>query len=186
MTTAIHKTFQFTSSGKNYLVYSNQLLIIELRICGEVTIIKPESKLPGSYCLAASFHNHIVNSDQTLIIDLDTEKEVSLEDFLELYPDTKRRKLMAVMTSKVIPLDQIAIALEQDYEMIPIGELNAFSITPSDIEEIGEFDAVCVEHAAMALNLIKRYEVCVFEQENIAPEGEPLTLKAKELHTFNY
>jgi hypothetical protein len=143
-------------------------------------------KLPGSHCLVSSFHNHIVNSGQTLIVSLDTEADIFLEDFLQLYPGSKRMKQMAVITKQMIPLEQITIALEHGYEMVPVGDFNAFTITPRDIEAFGEFDAVCVDHAAMALNLIKHYEVCVFEHENIAPEGEPLTLKVKELHKFNY
>ena len=83
---------------------------------------------------------------------------------------------------------QIEMAKERGFELVPVGDWDAFLITPHDVMMMAswrgfrDFDAVCVVHPAAALNLISRYPVLVFENGNRAPEGEKPRFEPVALH----
>ena len=80
---------------------------------------------------------------------------------------------------------QIALAEEQGIVLIPIGDRDAFTVSPSDIDAAGAFDGVVVVHPAAAMRLAPAFLVGVFENANRAPEGERPTFEAVALHIFN-
>ena len=60
---------------------------------------------------------------------------------------------------------QIDMAADKGIELIVVGDFDAFSVTPEDIEEFGEFDGVIVVHPAMAMNLYEFYQIGVFQRD---------------------
>jgi hypothetical protein len=81
--------------------------------------------------------------------------------------------------------EQHALAQAKGIELIPVGDMDAFTVQAWNVNKIGDFCGVIVVHPATALRLCKYYEVGVFENENRAPEGERPTFIAKALHLYD-
>jgi hypothetical protein len=82
--------------------------------------------------------------------------------------------------------EQIKIAAEKGIELISIGDRDAFTVTPSDIENAGDFDGVVVVHPAAALSLISTFTIGVFENAIRPAEGDRPTFYAKALHLYYF
>jgi len=80
---------------------------------------------------------------------------------------------------------QIELAKERGITLVPIGDKDAFTVVPGDIDAEGAFDGVIVVHPAAAMRLAPAFLVGVFENANRAPEGERPTFEAVALHIFN-
>jgi hypothetical protein len=80
---------------------------------------------------------------------------------------------------------QIALAQEQDIEIIPVGDSDAFSVSLCWMDKEGDFDGVIVVHPAAAMRLCSSYLIGVFENASRAPVGEKPTFGAVALHIFD-
>lgn len=80
---------------------------------------------------------------------------------------------------------QVAMAENQGIVLVPVGDRDAFTVSPGDVDALGAFDGVVVVHPAAALRLAPAFLVGVFENANRAPEGERPTFDAVALHIFN-
>lgn len=80
---------------------------------------------------------------------------------------------------------QVAMAENQGIVLVPVGDMDAFTVSPGDVDALGAFDGVIVVHPAAALRLASTFLVGVFENANRAPEGERPTFEAVALHIFN-
>ena len=81
--------------------------------------------------------------------------------------------------------EQVAAAAEKDIELVPIGDVDGFTVTLADIAKHGDFDGVVVVHAGAALQLVRDMDVGVFENVNRAPEGEKPQFVAGRLHVWS-
>ena len=81
--------------------------------------------------------------------------------------------------------EQHALAADRDIELVVVGDRDAFSVTPADIAEAGDFDGVVVVHPAAAMRLAGRYQVGVFENANRAAPGERPTFTAIALWLYD-
>lgn len=79
---------------------------------------------------------------------------------------------MAFLSRHEPTQEQTEVALEEGYELIWIGDADAFLVCVTDIKEKGEFDAVAVVHPAAAMGLCTRYKIGVFKNINRAELGE--------------
>lgn len=77
--------------------------------------------------------------------------------------------------------EQHVIANAAGVDLVHIGDLDAFTVTP---EQVGAFEGVVVVHPAAALRLAPVYVVGVFENGNRAPVGEPPQFKPVALHLY--
>ena len=82
--------------------------------------------------------------------------------------------------------EQIEIADKKGIELIPIGDRDAFTVTPGDISKAGDFDGVVVVHPAAALSLASEYTIGVFENAIRPAEGDRPTFYAKALHLYYF
>lgn len=80
---------------------------------------------------------------------------------------------------------QHVLAAEQGYELLHIGDCDAFSVDPGFVHEKGAFEAVAVVHPAAALRLAPHFSVGVFENANRAAEGQPPKFEAVALHVYD-
>jgi hypothetical protein len=80
---------------------------------------------------------------------------------------------------------QHQLAREQGIELVPIGDRDAFSVSPSEVDHAGAVGGVVVVHPAAALRLAGRFLVGVFENANRAPEGERPQFEAQALHVYD-
>lgn len=80
---------------------------------------------------------------------------------------------------------QIALAAEQGIALVPVGDMDAFTIYPKDVAAHGAFEGVVVVHPAAALRLAGVYKVGVFENANRALEGERPQFEAAALHVYD-
>ncbi len=81
--------------------------------------------------------------------------------------------------------EQHAMAADSGIELVVIGDRDAFSVTPADIAEAGDFDGVVVVHPAAAMRLADRYMIGVFENANRAAPGERPTFTAIALWLYD-
>jgi hypothetical protein len=81
--------------------------------------------------------------------------------------------------------EQASLAQEQGIELIPVGDMDAFSVCVDDVEEKGAFDGVIVVHPAMALALARSFLVGVFENGTRPGEGEKPQFFAKALYVYD-
>lgn len=83
---------------------------------------------------------------------------------------------------------QTDLANTHNINLIPVGDMDAFSVICSDLEQFepadGVFDGVFVVHPAAALRLQHVYEVGIFENSMRPNEGAAPTFEAKALHLF--
>ena len=77
------------------------------------------------------------------------------------------------------------LAAEQGFELVHIGDHDAFTVGPEFVHGAGAFEAVAVEHPAAALRLAPDFFVGVFQNANRAPVGQPPQFEAVALHVFN-
>ncbi len=81
------------------------------------------------------------------------------------------------------PTDQqISLAADQQIKLVPVGDANAFSLTPEWVKERGDFDGVVVVHPAAALRLSRHLSVGVFENGERGVTNKPLF---KDLHIYD-
>jgi hypothetical protein len=80
---------------------------------------------------------------------------------------------------------QVALAAGQEIEMVPVGDHDAFKVSPSFVDNAGAFDGVIVVHPAAALRLAGSFVVGVFENANRAPVGEKPQFEAVALHLYD-
>jgi hypothetical protein len=80
---------------------------------------------------------------------------------------------------------QFSLAEARGVDLVPVGDADAFTVTPSWVYEQGAFDGVVVVHPAAAMNLAGQFLVGVFENINRAPVGERPLFEAKELHIYD-
>jgi hypothetical protein len=94
-------------------------------------------------------------------------------------------KKIAFISRHVPTADQLALAAEQDMELIHVGDADAFSVCPDFVTNHGVFDGVAVVHPAAAMRLASSFLVAVFENSNRAAEGEKPQFFAKALHVYD-
>lgn len=80
--------------------------------------------------------------------------------------------------------EQTELAAAQDIELVPVGDLDAFTVSIADLGCTVGLDGVVVVHPAAALNLIRAFPVGIFENGNRAPEGERPQFFAQALHVW--
>ena len=89
--------------------------------------------------------------------------------------------------SRHLPTEgQIAMALDMDVELVHVGDADAFSISPSFVDDKGSFDGVVVVHPAAAMRLCGSFSVGVFENANRAAVGEPPRFEAISFHIYDH
>lgn len=94
-------------------------------------------------------------------------------------------KKLAFVSRHVPTQGQNELANDMGFDLVHVGDLDAFAITPEMIAGMGQFDGVVVVHPAAALRLAKRYVIGVFENANRAPVGEKPQFEAVDLHIYN-
>ena len=80
---------------------------------------------------------------------------------------------------------QYFLAEAQGFELIHIGDYDAFKVSPAFVYEAGPFEAVAVVHPAAALNLAPHFVVGVFRNENRAAVGEKPDFRCTGLNVWN-
>lgn len=80
---------------------------------------------------------------------------------------------------------QVALAQAQGIELVSIGDADAFTVSPSHVDAVGDFDGVVVVHPAASMRLAGSYLVGVFENANRAPVGEAPKFEAVALHIYD-
>lgn len=81
--------------------------------------------------------------------------------------------------------EQIKLAADQDIELVPVGDADAFTVSPSFVDHQGAFEGVVVVHPAAALRLAGSFVVGVFKNANRAPVGEKPQFEAVALHLYD-
>lgn len=91
-------------------------------------------------------------------------------------------KKMAFISRHPPTEKQVALALAQGYELIPVGDRDGFTVSEN---EFSGYDAVAVVHAAAAMSLAGHSKViAVFENELRPVVGGKPEFKAKALHLY--
>jgi hypothetical protein len=80
---------------------------------------------------------------------------------------------------------QLRLAKEAGIELIPVGDSDAFSVSPSWVDGIGDFSGVVVVHPAAAMRLAGAFLVGVFANANRAPVGAPPAFEASRLEVYD-
>ena len=80
--------------------------------------------------------------------------------------------------------DQTSLAADAGIQLVAVGDMDAFTITPEAVAALGDFSGVVVVHPAAALTLIGAYNVAIFENGNRAPEGAKPEFYAKSVKIF--
>jgi len=89
---------------------------------------------------------------------------------------------MAFITRHAPTPSQSDLAKRAGYELIPVGDRDAFT---ADLADLAEFNAVACVHPALALRLARIVPIVgVFENANRAPEGEKPRFEALALHLY--
>ena len=99
--------------------------------------------------------------------------------------DHDPKMLMAFISRHEPTPRQIELAAEQGFELVHIGDHDAFTVGPEFVHGAGAFEAVAVVHPAAALRLAPDFFVGVFQNANRAPVGQPPQFEAVALHVFN-
>lgn len=93
--------------------------------------------------------------------------------------------IMMAFISRHVPTErQIQLAKQKGFELVHIGDADAFAVGPGFVHAKGPFEAVAVVHPAAALRLIPHFMVGVFENANRSPEGQPPKFEAVSLHVW--
>lgn len=80
---------------------------------------------------------------------------------------------------------QRSMAAEQDVEIVPIGDADAFEVTPDLVKASGKFDGVVVVHPAAAMRLASEYKIGVFENRLRVESGLPVVFEEKSFHIYD-
>jgi hypothetical protein len=101
-----------------------------------------------------------------------------------LYTNQKGNKMkkFAFISRHAATKEQLEMAISKGIELIPVGDYDAFSVTP---DQVGDYDGVCVVHPAAALRLASKFTVAVFENSQRSEEGGRLTFFPKALHVYS-
>ncbi len=93
---------------------------------------------------------------------------------------------MAFISRHTPTAEQTALAAEQGFDLIHVGDVDAFAPMAwgvVDSHPAGPFQAVACVHPWLALKLANQgFAVGVFENANRSPEGEKPQFYAKKLH----
>lgn len=83
--------------------------------------------------------------------------------------------------------EQVALAQKANIELVPVGDMDAYTIEAAKVWELcpNAVGAVVVNAAAAVRLLFSGLPVAVFENGNRAPEGAPPQFEAKALHLFS-
>ena len=88
--------------------------------------------------------------------------------------------------SRHTPTDeQFALAKMASIELIPVGDLEAFTVAPEDLEPFGQFDGAIVVHPAAAMRLAGDLIIGVYENASRTAEGGKPTFYAKSLQIYD-
>jgi hypothetical protein len=93
-------------------------------------------------------------------------------------------KLAAFISRHNATSEQQALATAQGFQLVSVGDMDAFTVTHAMVAGIGQFDAVCVVHPAAALRLQSHFDVLVFENGTRPADGGAPAFFAKALHVF--
>jgi hypothetical protein len=87
--------------------------------------------------------------------------------------------------SRHAPNDQQKyLALQQDIELIHVGDRDGFNVS---IDEFKEYNGAVVVHPAAALRLLaKGFDIGVFNNTNRAAVGEPPKFETTAFHIYKY
>lgn len=80
--------------------------------------------------------------------------------------------------------EQIKLAQQKAVRLVPIGDTDAFTVTPEWVKQHGHFIGVVVVHPAAAMNLMSWYDIGVFRNENRAPVGQKPEFRASAFHIW--
>lgn len=80
--------------------------------------------------------------------------------------------------------EQCRLANELGIILVPIGDMDAFTVTCADVAAHGDFSGVVVVHPAAALTLSYGYAVGVFENGSRPEEGGKPSFFAKAFHVY--
>jgi hypothetical protein len=80
---------------------------------------------------------------------------------------------------------QLRLAEEAGIKLIPIGDCNAFSVSPSWVDGLGDFSGVVVVHPAAAMRLAGAFLVGVFGNANHALTGVPPSFEVSKLEVYD-
>lgn len=92
-------------------------------------------------------------------------------------------KHFAFISRHVPTQEQLEMARDHGIEMTHVGDRDAFAFKFDD--ELSGYDGFIVVHPVLALSLINRKTVGIFENGNRAPEGERPQFYPKALHLFH-
>ena len=93
-------------------------------------------------------------------------------------------KQVAFISRHAATAEQNALANAQGFNLVAVGDMDAFSVTPVMVYDMGKFDAVCVVHPAAAMRLQAHFDVLIFENGTRPSEGGAPSFFAKALHVF--
>ncbi len=91
----------------------------------------------------------------------------------------------AFISRHPLTAEQVALATAQNITLSEIGDRDAFSVSPSEIDHAGAFEGVVVVHPAAAMRLAGSFLIGVFENANRAPVGERPRFEAISLQVFD-
>jgi len=91
-------------------------------------------------------------------------------------------KRMGFISRHKPTLGQIKLAHKAGYELVHFGDTDAFYM---DAQDFPKTEVIAVVHPAMALNIIEKCPVAVFENADRAPEGEKPQFCATALHIYS-
>ncbi len=81
---------------------------------------------------------------------------------------------------------QHELAALADVELVPVGDMDAFTVTLDDVRQLpGTFAGVVVVHPAAAMRLCSHYVIGVFENASRAAEGEKPVFTPVALHLYD-
>ena len=92
---------------------------------------------------------------------------------------------MAFVSRHAPTQEQASLAAGKNFNLVHVGDMDAFSVDASDIRAKGEFTAVAVVHPAAAMRLASEYVIGVFENSMRPVEGGAPTFEAKALHLYD-
>ncbi len=83
--------------------------------------------------------------------------------------------------------EQTALAAANGIQLVPIGDADAFGVSPSFVDAAGAFSGVVVVHPAAALRLAPSFIIGVFQSAERPAVGEapPDAPRFKALHLFD-
>lgn len=94
-------------------------------------------------------------------------------------------KKFAFISRHTPTAEQIELAAEQGIELVPVGDMDAFTVHPAYVaEKLVIAGGVVVVHPAAAMRLKQAYDIGVFENGVRPVEGGTPAFFAKALHIY--